>query len=81
VRCGNPISASPNAGDDGGTLCPRQAIQPFNCHRRELRILRTRLGRLIRDIVRKIAGDRDIEAAFALPLARDSQIRGRPLSL
>src|SRR5271168_3324634 len=45
----------------------------FNRHRRELRILRTRLGRLIRDIGRKIAGHEDIEAAFALPLARASQ--------
>jgi IS5 family transposase len=78
VRCGNPISASPNAGDNGGTLCPRQA---FNRHRRELRILRTRLGRPIRDIVRKIAGHQNIEAAFARPLGRDSQIRGRPLLL
>jgi transposase, IS5 family len=50
----------------------------FNRHRRELRILRTRLGRLIRDIGRKIAGHQDIEAAaFALPLARASQIRGQ----
>src|ERR1700719_1497945 len=49
----------------------------FNRHRRELRILRTRLGRLIRDIGRKIAGHRDIEAAFALPLARASQIRSQ----
>jgi len=49
----------------------------FNRHRRELRILRTRLGRLIRDIGRKIAGQVDIEAAFALPLARASQIRGQ----
>jgi IS5 family transposase len=49
----------------------------FNRHRRELRILRTRLGRLIRDIGRKIAGHEDIEAAFALPLARASQIRGQ----
>jgi hypothetical protein len=49
----------------------------FNRHRRELRILRTRLGRLIRDIGRKIAGRQDIEAAFALPLARASQIRGQ----
>jgi IS5 family transposase len=46
-------------------------------HRRELRILRTRLGRLIRDIGRKIAGHQDITAAFALPLARASQIRGQ----
>jgi transposase, IS5 family len=39
--------------------------------------LRTRLGRLIRDIGRKIAGHGDIEAAFALPLARANQIRGQ----
>ena len=45
----------------------------FNRHRRELRILRTRLGRLIRDIGRKIAGQDSLEAAFALPLARASQ--------
>jgi hypothetical protein len=49
----------------------------FNRHRRQLRILRSRLGRLIRDIGRKIAGHEQIEAAFALPLARASQIRGQ----
>jgi IS5 family transposase len=49
----------------------------FNRHRRELRIQRTRLGRLIRDIGRKIEGHQDIEAVFALPLARASQIRGQ----
>jgi IS5 family transposase len=49
----------------------------FDRHRRQLRILRSRLGRLIRDIGRKIAGHQDIEAAFALPLARASQIRGQ----
>ena len=47
----------------------------FNRHRRQLRILRTRLGRLIRDIGRKIAGREDVEAAFAAPLSRASQIR------
>jgi IS5 family transposase len=36
----------------------------FNRHRRQLRILRTRLGRLIRDIRRKIGGQEHIEAAF-----------------
>jgi hypothetical protein len=46
----------------------------FNRHRRELRIPRTRLGRLIRDISRKIAGQESVEAALALPLARASQI-------
>jgi IS5 family transposase len=49
----------------------------FNRHRRELRILRTRLGRLIRDIRRKIAGRQDIEAAFEVPLSRASQIRSQ----
>ena len=49
----------------------------FNRHRRELRILRTRLGRLIRDIGRKIAGNESVEAAFALPLARSFQIRSQ----
>ena len=49
----------------------------FNRHRRQLRILRTRLGRLIRDIRRKIAGRQDIAAAFEAPLARASQIRSQ----
>jgi IS5 family transposase len=49
----------------------------FNRHRRELRILRTRLGRLIRDIRRKIAGRQDIEAAFEAPLSRAGQIRSQ----
>src|SRR5450755_1299983 len=49
----------------------------FNRHRRQLRILRTRLGRIIRDIRRKIGGKQDIEAAFEAPLARASQIRSQ----
>ena len=49
----------------------------FNRHRRELRILRTRLGRLIRDIGRKIEGRADIEAAFALRWGAPFQIRGQ----
>jgi IS5 family transposase len=49
----------------------------FNRHRRQLRILRSRLGRLIRDIGRKIVGRESVEAAFALPLARASQIRSQ----
>jgi IS5 family transposase len=49
----------------------------FNRHRRELRFLRGRLGRLIRDIGRKIAGHPDLEAAFALPLTRAFQIRSQ----
>lgn len=49
----------------------------FNRHRRQLRILRTRLGRLIRDIRRKIAGREDVEMAFEAALSRASQIRSQ----
>jgi IS5 family transposase len=49
----------------------------FNRHRRELRILRTRLGRLIRDIGRKIAGRQESEAVFSAALSRASQIRSQ----
>ena len=49
----------------------------FNRHRRQLRILRSRLGRLVRDIGRKIAGQENLEVVFALPLARASQIRSQ----
>ena len=48
----------------------------FNRHRRQLRLLRIRLGRLIRDIRRKTAGH-PIEAAFEAPLSRASQIRSQ----
>jgi IS5 family transposase len=49
----------------------------FNRHRRQLRILRMRLGRIIRDIRRKIVGQEHIAAAFEAPLARASQIRSQ----
>jgi IS5 family transposase len=42
-----------------------------------LRFLRTRLGRLIRDIRRKIEGKAALGAAFAAPLGRASQIRSQ----
>ncbi len=44
----------------------------FNRHRWQLRIRRTRLGRVIHDIGRKIAGHADLEAIFKWPLARAS---------
>ena len=47
----------------------------FNRHRRQVRFLRTRLGRLIRDIRRNIAGHEPVEAAFESPLSRASQTR------
>ena len=40
----------------------------FRRHQRQLRILRSRLGRIIRDIRRKIEGQPALEEAFALPL-------------
>jgi len=49
----------------------------FNRHNKELRFLRTRLGRLIRDIGRKIRGNATLEQVFALPLSRASQIRSQ----
>lgn len=49
----------------------------FKRHQRQLRLLRTRLGRLIRDIRRKIIGRSDIEAAFQWPLSRAEQIRSQ----
>jgi transposase, IS5 family len=49
----------------------------FKRHHRQLRLLRTRLGRLIRDIRRKIAGQTELEAAFERPLACAEQIRSQ----
>ena len=49
----------------------------FKRHHRQLRLLRSRLGRIIRDIGRKIAGNTDLEAVFTWPLARAAQIRGQ----
>ena len=42
---------------------------------RELKFLRTRLGRLIRDIRRKTHGDDRLEEVFAVPLSKAMQIR------
>src|SRR3982751_5323115 len=49
----------------------------FKRHQRQLRILRSRLGRIIRDIRRKIEGQAVLENTFALPLGRASQIRSQ----
>ena len=42
----------------------------FQGHRPQLRLLRSRLGRIIDDIRRKIAGRPELEAAIERPLAR-----------
>src|ERR1700758_5078272 len=49
----------------------------FKRHHGQLRLLRTRLGRIIRDVRRKIAGRPEIEATFERPLARADQIRSQ----
>lgn len=49
----------------------------FKRHHRCLRFLRARLGRLVRDIRRKIEGNKDLEAVFASPLSRAEQIRSQ----
>ena len=49
----------------------------FKRHNRELKFLRTRLGRLMRDIGRKIDGDNALQEIFAIPLGRAEQIRGQ----
>src|SRR5580692_12082632 len=49
----------------------------FKRHQRQLSLLRTRLGRLIRDIGRKIAGQADLEAIFEWPLTKANQIRSQ----
>jgi len=49
----------------------------FKRHQRQLRLLRSRLDRIIRDIRRKIEGQEALENAFALPLGRATQIRSQ----
>ena len=49
----------------------------FKRARRQLKFLRTRLGRIIRDIRRKLEGQPALEEAFALPLGRAMQIRSQ----
>jgi IS5 family transposase len=49
----------------------------FNRFHRQIRRLRIRLGRIIRDIRRKIAGDEQLEVAFASALSRAQQIRSQ----
>ena len=49
----------------------------FKRHHGQLRLLRTRLGRIIRDVRRKMAGRPEIQATFERPLARADQIRSQ----
>jgi hypothetical protein len=47
----------------------------FKRHHRQLRLLRSRLGRIICDIRRKFTGRPEFEAVFEAPIARAAQIR------
>lgn len=47
----------------------------FRRHRREVKFLRTRLGRMIRDIARKIEGNASLEGAFRDQLALARRVR------
>jgi len=49
----------------------------FKRQHRQLRLLRSRLGRIIRDFGRKIATNSGREAALQWPLARANQIRSQ----
>jgi IS5 family transposase len=49
----------------------------FKRHHRQLRLLKSRLGRIVRDIRRKIEGRLALKAIFEAPLARATQIRSQ----
>jgi IS5 family transposase len=49
----------------------------FKRMNRQIKFLRTRLGRVVRDIRRKIDGDEGLQTTFAAALGRASQIRGQ----
>ena len=49
--------------------------KPFNRANRALKTIRTYLGRVIRDIVRKIEGEAELESAFAHPLMLARRVR------
>jgi len=49
----------------------------FKRHHRQLRLLRSRLGRIICDIRRKFTGRPEREAVFEAPIARAAQIRSQ----
>jgi IS5 family transposase len=52
----------------------------FKRARREFKFLRTRLGRVIRDIRRKIAGNEVLEERFASLLALAVRVRSRSMA-
>ena len=63
------------AGRPATPIATQSHAKQFKRHNRELKFLRTRLGRLIRDIRRKTRGDEELQETFAVPLSRADQIR------
>jgi IS5 family transposase len=72
--CRSPICAWQARRHDGGTLRLRQTVQPKWSRFAPAAHM---LGRIIRDIRRKIAGKADLETAFKWPLMKVNQIRSR----
>src|SRR4030081_2515173 len=59
-------------------MASRYALaKQFKRHHRQLRLLRSRLGRIISDIRRKITGRPELEAVFEAPIARAAQLRSQ----
>jgi transposase, IS5 family len=54
--------------------CRYAHAKQFKRHHRQLRLLRSRLGRIIR---REITGRPELEAVFEAPMARAAQIRSQ----
>ena len=58
-------------------MCRYAHAKQFKRMNRQIKFLRTRLGRIIRGIWRKIEADEGLEEAFAVALSRAAQIRGQ----
>ena len=58
-------------------MCRYAHAKQFKRMNRQIKFLRTRIGRIIRNIRRKIEGDEGLEEVFAVALSRAAQIRGQ----
>ena len=78
-KCGMRLRQSyPHIAKRAAMMASRYAhAKQFKRHHRQLRLLRSRLGRIIRDIRRKIVGRPELAAVFEAPLARAAQIRSQ----
>ena len=78
-KCGVRLRQSyPHIAKRAAMMASRYAhAKEFKRHHRQLRLLRSRLGRIIRDIRRKIARRPELAGAFEGPLARAAQIRSQ----